>query len=192
MRTHLQEQWARLAHRGGVHFIILPNHPGEAHAALHEHYLTHVAPREGATWIHDPWTRDAMHELTSKHGFSIHDYPGIAPHKGFMVSTMPEAEEAHPMSELAHKPDLVRAYHDAHAEPLKDKRNFMGAWEDHGRAYFDISQHTDDEEMARKMAQDHNQDAYYDLNKKKSVYVRASRAAAASKRGTSLRTLDTL
>lgn len=180
MSAHLQEQWARLAHRGGVHLIILPNDPDAAHAALRDHYETHVAPREGAAWIRDPWTRKAMHELTSKHGFSFHDQPGIAPHSGYMVSTMPEHEEAHPMSALAKNPAIVKKYHAAHADVLKDPSHYMGAWEDHGRAYFDVSRHTHNEDEARQLATAHNQDAYYDLNKKKSVYVRASRAAVAS------------
>lgn len=121
-----------------------------------------------------------MHELTSKHGFSFHDHPGIGPHKGFMVSTMPEAEEVHPMSKLASNPSILKDYHARHAEHLKNKSAFMGAWESHGQAFLDVSQHTHDEGEARQLAEAHNQDAYYSLKDHKSIFVRPPRKAVAS------------
>lgn len=161
--SDVRAQWRRAAGRGGVHFLILPNSPEEAHKALRTHAATHGNPQHRGA-VDEAWTKALAHELTKgpDSGFSIHDHLGDGPSSGYMVS-IDDTEQTHALSEVLADPDIIKDYYERHQSAMADPTKFFGAWIEGDRVFFDVSTHVTEAKRANDLGYQHHQIAYFDL-----------------------------
>lgn len=107
-------------------------------------------------------------------GFTYHpltEDTGIEPIRGYAVSPYPHLSFAKPSGEFTIG-DLA-AYFKKNKSMLKNANHFIGAWHDpsSGRIFLDVSVVTNSSGTASKLAVQHDQIAYFDLGRGKSVTV---------------------
>lgn len=184
----LRAQWRRLAAGDRPAYLYLPKNPYDAHQAMLEHAAQHPrvgsimppADRHGETY--SGWTRDILHALTTgdNPGFSVHDHLGDGPKHGYMVSVDPHDEEVVPLRAVQMTPDYIGEYLDTHEPSLRGPDSYFGGWAHNGKVFFDTSIHTDSADEARKLAIEHNQKAYYDIDTGQSIMINRRVAALVS------------
>lgn len=155
-----------------VHLLLLDHRdPDGAVSALLDHYRQyHLAA------VQD-WGRQAMDDLVGHGGFSMHDHIGDAPTIGYMVSLDKADEQVEDLQDIT--PSDIQEYRDEHASALAHPDVYLGAWENDGKVYLDVSAHFDDLSKAMKAASSNDQLAVYDLGTGRSLmtsdYTKAAR-----------------
>lgn len=96
---------------------------------------------------------------------------GAVPNAGFCYSPYPERSRAIPVEEI--KPSDMVKYMKDNGDMLKKKGNCIGIWhnQDDGKVYFDISCVTEDASDARQQCKEHDQIAFFDMNRFEEVTV---------------------
>lgn len=91
---------------------------------------------------------------------------GQIPHSGFAVS-IPGHEERVPWL----TPQIVADYIERNSEALKGPGAFLGAWNNDGEWYLDVSRVVHDEELAMRLGAAWNQQAIFDVARKLPLIV---------------------
>lgn len=173
--NEVTQQWQKVAHQKGVHFIFLPKDPRQAHRALVEHAQEHGLSFEAGP---GDWGGSLIEQIQNHGGFTVADKIGDAPTKGFMVSQDKTTEEKHPYQDVIKNPEILDDYYRKHQAAIQQPSNYFGAWhakDDDGndQVYLDVPTHTNHEMDANDKGHAAQQLAYFDLNEGKSYKVRA-------------------
>jgi hypothetical protein len=141
---------------------------GGSAAAPHAHGGEHGAPHGGA--------KELAEKANAGGGFTYDPHHGKYPTEGYAVSIHPGHEEVIRSKELS--PEAVKGYLDRHGDYIqKHPGAHVGGWYDAeaGKWYLDVSHITHDPHEAESLAKQHNQEAYYDLGKHETVYVKSGK-----------------
>lgn len=102
-------------------------------------------------------------------GFTVQPVTGVEPKTGFGLSVMKDREQTVPVDKMTKKAliDFVQKNWDV----LKDKDNYVGGWHnpEDGQLYLDVSKVVKTAKEAEMISRQHNQKAYFDFAKGKSV-----------------------
>ena len=106
-------------------------------------------------------------------GFTYQPVSDKEPKAGFALSVYPDRSFAKPVNELKFA-DLAK-YAKANKDLFAKGDHYISAWHDpqSHQVFFDVSIVSDDDKQAAKLALEHDQIAYFDLAKGKSVTVNA-------------------
>jgi hypothetical protein len=157
-----------------VHYLFLPQDPGEAHRVLSDHIGRYFPNRHEAILIDagSATTRQLLNSMIRNKGFSVHDYMGDVPRTGYMVA-LEGHEEKYPLSELEGTPDILQSYRDDHASVIGQPNHFLGGWLNHeGWGVLDISEWVPTLPQAIEVGHQRNQTAVYDLAAGKAIDIR--------------------
>lgn len=122
---------------------------------------------------------DLVDSVRKSGGFTYNTVTGDQPKTGYALSLHPEAEYVTPVEKLT-VVELAQ-YVKNHQDLLKEPNNYLGAWHNpsNGKVYLDVSTIVQSADEARRIAQEHHQLAYYDLEHGVAVDTTEQKAAAA-------------
>jgi hypothetical protein len=105
-------------------------------------------------------------------GFTYSPTSKSSPKTGFMVSIYKSHEKVLDASEVDGV--VLAEYVRKNRRLLQKPGNYLGAWHnpENGKVYLDVSRHTESREEAAHLGQKHEQEAYFDLVRGRSVKVR--------------------
>lgn len=111
-----------------------------------------------------------VHKLHEQGGFTYSPIAQLTPNRGFMVSPYPEREH---VIEGKVTGRALMSYVRNNADLLGQPGHFLGGWFDErsGKTYLDVSVRAKTGRKAAQLAKTHNQFAYFDLGKMRTVDV---------------------
>lgn len=119
-----------------------------------------------------PAAKTVEEMLGENGGFTYQPVSGESPVRGYAVSPFPEATLAVKADEIDE--GVIFDWLKEHKDRFNDKRVHAGGWIDDssGDAVFDLSIVVADQEDARKIGRQYDQDAVYDLGRGETIRIR--------------------
>jgi predicted methyltransferase len=126
---------------------------------------------------HGRWTSlgvtpsELINRVSKEGGFSIRIGAGVAPTKGYMVSTYKDRELIIDLKDRNQAINSIFKYLKENSSLLKKKGHFLGGWMDEGQLYLDVSRNVMSQSKAVSLAEENGQLAIWDVKNSQEIPV---------------------